>query len=89
VNPHPLPVVWCGAISGCLFPVWLTVRQFAEEFSHLVQFFAEFCCVSTGAYLGVGSLESIGDAGDLIKYQCMIGYLWFFGIAMILAGFAF
>jgi hypothetical protein len=45
--------------------------------------------VSTGAYLSVGSLESIGDAGDLIKYQCLIGYLWFFGIAMILAGFAF
>lgn len=90
VNPHPLPVVWCGPIVGCLLPtlMWLAVCQLAEKFSHLVRFFAGFCCVANGAYLGIGSFESIGDAGALLKHQCPIGYLWLFGIATIPAGFA-
>lgn len=90
VNPHPLPVVWCGPVFGCLLPIliWLTARYVAAKFAHLVRFFAGFCCVANGVYLGIGSFESIGDAGDLLKHQCPIGYLWLFGVLMIPVGFA-
>lgn len=90
VNPHPLSVVWCGPVCGCLIPIliWLVVRHFLEKFAHLARFFAGFCCVANGAYLGIGSFDSIGDAGDLLKHECPIGYLWLFGVAMIPVGFA-
>lgn len=90
VNPHPLPVVWCGPVFGCLLPIliWLGTRWLVGKVSHLARFFAGFCCVANGAYLGIGSFESIGDAGDLLKHQCPVGYLWLFGIAMIPLGFA-
>jgi len=89
VNPHPLPVVWCGPIFGCLIPIfaWLIVRQTFTRFSHLVRFFAGFCCVANGAYLGIGSFEAVGDAGDLLRHQCPIGYLWMFGALLIPLGF--
>ena len=90
VNPHPLPVVWCGPVFGCVIPIlnWLMTQQLLPKAAHLARFFAGFCCVANGAYLGIGSFESVGDAGDLLKHNCPIGYLWLFGIAMIPAGFA-
>jgi hypothetical protein len=90
VNPHPLPVAWCGPVFGCLLPIliWLVARRLVGKVSHLARFFAGFCCVANGAYLGIGSFESIGDAGDLLKHQCPVGYLWLFGVAMIPIGFA-
>lgn len=89
VNPLPLTVVWCGPVFGCLIPIliWLIARRFVGKFAHFARFFAGFCCVANGAYLGIGSFESIGDAGELLNHQCPIGYLWLFGIAMISAGF--
>lgn len=33
----------------------------------LLQFFAGFCLLSNGAYLGFGVFEQIGDAGDILK----------------------
>lgn len=90
VNPHPLPVVWCGPIFGCLLPVlfWLIACRYFARVSHLVRFFAGFCCIANGAYLGIGSFEAIGDAGDLLKHNYPIGYLWLFGMLLIPAGFA-
>lgn len=89
VNPHPLPVVWFGPVLGCLTPIliWLIIRRLLPEKQHLARFFAGFCCVANGAYIGIGSFEAIGDAGNLLKHECPIGYLWLFGIVLIPIGF--
>ena len=89
VNPHPLPVIWCGPFLGSLLPVliWLTARVTVKRVAHLARFFAGFCCVANGAYLGIGSFEAAGDAGDLLKHHCPIGYLWMFGIVLVPIGF--
>lgn len=89
VNPHPLIVVWSGPLLGCMIPLmlWLVVRCFLQKYAHLARFFAGFCCVANGAYLGIGSFDSVGDAGELLRHHCPIGYLWLFGIVLVPAGF--
>lgn len=90
VNPHPLIVVWCGPVLGCLIPlgIWLGIRAMLPSWSHLARFFAGFCCVANGAYLAVGSSDGIGDAGDLLKHGCPAPMLWGFGAILIPLGFA-
>ncbi|MFC1587855.1 hypothetical protein ACFL54_06065 [Planctomycetota bacterium] len=70
VNPHPLFVIWGGLIWGCILPLLLWgVSGFLKwSFSYLFQFFAGFCLIANGVYLGAGSFGKIGDAGDLLYY---------------------
>ena len=35
----------------------------------LARFFAGFCLIANGAYLGVGWLDEIGDAGDIVMFS--------------------
>lgn len=89
-NPHPLVVIWSGPILGCAIPLllWLAMRKFVPAYGFLIRFFAGFCCIANGAYLSVGSIDSIGDAGDLLRHQCPVGYLWLSGFILVPSGFA-
>jgi hypothetical protein len=67
---HPLLVIWGGPILGSLLP--LGVLGFSKLASarviYLIRFFAGFCLIANGAYLGVGGFSGVGDAGDLFRY---------------------
>lgn len=87
-NPHPHFVVWGGPVWGCVLPVviwaliprrWKTVRQW-------VQFWAGFCLVANGAYVGVGWALRVGDAGDLLRYGTPVWAMIAFGAATFSAG---
>ena len=60
-NPHPLVVVWTGPLVGVMLPLilWglLAVTRVTGGF--VARFFAGFCLITNGAYLGVGSF--LGD----------------------------
>ena len=92
VDPNPVPwfVVWAGPILGCLLPLcgwWLCeIRRW--KFAYLSRCFAGFCLVSNGAYIGIGSLEQIGDAGDMLRSGSSSWCLWLFGAITVPAGFA-
>ena len=64
-NPCPLYVAWGGPILGCLFPLALLgiVKLFAKPYDYLAAFFAGFCLVANGAYLGGGTFSG-GNALD-------------------------
>lgn len=88
-NPNPLLVVWLGPLIGIALPlVALAIAYWASLPGwFLVQFFAGFCLVANGAYLGVGSLNRVGDAGDLLRHGTPIALLWLFGLITIAIGF--
>ena len=67
---HPLLVVWGGPILGSVLPlIVLGITRLIRSGSfYLFQFFAGFCLVANGAYVGVGSFGGVGDAGDLMRY---------------------
>lgn len=92
VTPNPIPLVeiWGGPIVGVLFHLvsWVFIRRLKLSWEFLLRFFAGFCLVSNGAYLGCGSFLSIGDAGELLRHGSPIWTLWLFGFVSITLGFA-
>jgi hypothetical protein len=85
---HPLLVVWCGPIVGSLLPLVVLgiTRLIGSGVFYLFQFFAGFCLVANGAYLGAGSFGGVGDAGELIHYGTPRWTLIVFGLACVPVG---
>ncbi len=53
---------------------------------YLFQFFAGFCLIANGVYLGVGSFGGVGDAGDLLRHGSPPWMLIAFGLVSAAAG---
>ncbi len=87
-NPRPLPVVWAGPCLGVLLPLVIAAVAKASRFqwSYLLRFFAGFCLVANGGYIGAGSFGGIGDAGDMLRHGSPIWLLWAFGAASFAMG---
>ncbi len=66
-NPRPGVVVWAGPIVGVFVPlvVWIIVRLTAKPFAYLAAFFAGFCLLANGAYLGLGWIDAVGDTAEM------------------------
>lgn len=54
----------------------------------IAQFFAGFCCIANGAYLGVGVFDRIGDAGEILKAGTPLWVLPAFGLIAFFSGMA-
>jgi hypothetical protein len=52
------------------------------------KFFAGFCLIANGAYIGLGSIDGIGDAGDMLRHGSPRWLLIAFGSLAVLAGLA-
>lgn len=99
-NPHPGLVAWGGPVLGCILPLilWMAVctirRGVGDDKQHrgirrierVVRGFAAFCLIANGAYLGVGGLDRVGDAGDLLHHGTPLWTLLMFGAVALAAG---
>ncbi len=63
-NLHPLAVVWGGPLVGSLLPLLLFALAAAFRLPglYLLRFFAGFCLIANGVYIGVGHF--IADGAD-------------------------
>jgi hypothetical protein len=52
----------------------------------LLRFFAGFCLIANGAYIGVGSFDRIGDCDEMLRHGSPIWHLWLFGAATMPLG---
>jgi hypothetical protein len=80
-NPRPLTVVWAGPIVGVVLPVllWLALAAAKVPGAFVLRFFAGFCLLANGLYIGVGSFEGIGDCGEMLRHGSDRWQLWLFG----------
>ncbi len=87
-NPKPLIEVWGGPIVGSLLPIalWAACAAARIRFAYLVRFFAGFCLIANGAYIGFGSFGRIGDCGEMLRYGTPIWAPWLFGALAMPAG---
>lgn len=88
-NPWPAMVVWLGPIFGAIFPaaLWSMVPRSWTWTKGLLQFFAGFCLIANGAYLGLGSFEKVGDCQEILRTGSPMWTMWLFGLITIPSGF--
>src|SRR5262249_52756079 len=67
-NPKPLVVVWAGPVFGALMPLALWAGAVALRLpgAFWLRFFAGFCLIANGAYIGAGSFAAIGDCSEML-----------------------
>jgi len=87
-NPHPLLEVWAGPVVGSLLPLimLLIARVCRIPGLYLLRFFAGFCLVANGIYIGEGAFYRIADAGELLEYGASRWHLIVFGLLTVPAG---
>ncbi|MGI9457177.1 MAG: glycosyl hydrolase family 18 protein [Aeoliella sp.] len=86
-NPQPLAVAWGGAGFGVFAPIAVApLGRRSPRARSLLWFFAGFCLIANGAYLAFGSIDRVGDAGELLRHGASAWQLWLFGIVAALAG---
>jgi len=86
-NPSPLVVVWAGPLLGTLLPMVAWGLLFRWRCAFLIKFFAGFCLIANGAYIGYGSFEKIGDCREMLIHETPIVVLWLFGVTACSLGF--
>jgi hypothetical protein len=88
-NPRPLVVVWSGPLVGVLLPLggWGLGQLGRMRGTFLLRFFAGFCLIANGAYLAFGSLDRVGDCGEMLRHGSSLWHLWLFGTICIPTGF--
>jgi len=87
-NPSPLLVVWAGPVIGIAIPLLLWAAAAAARLpgAFVLRFFAGFCLLANGVYIGVGSFARIGDCGEMLLHGSRLWQLWLFGAATAPAG---
>lgn len=87
-NPHPAIVVWTGPVLGCVLPLiaWLSIPQRFKVLRGTLQFFAGFCLIANGSYIGIGSFAGIGDCGEMLRTGTPMWAMIAFGITTVPVG---
>ena len=90
-NPHPLIEVWAGPLVGAVLPVlaFLVASALRVPGLYLFRFFAGFCLLANGVYIGGGSFQGIADAGELLMHGARHWQLLVFGIVTAPLGLYF
>lgn len=87
-NPHPAIVVWLGPVVGCALPlaVFALVSGRHTTLRNIAQFFAGFCLVANGTYIGLGSFARVGDCGEMLRTDTPFWTMLAFGAVAIALG---
>jgi hypothetical protein len=88
LNPSPLVVAWAGPAIGVALPLlgWIIAARARLPWTYLPRFFAGFCLIANGAYVAFGSLDRVGDCGEMLRHGSAIWHLWLFGAVTVPAG---
>ena len=76
------PIV--GVAAPLLFWGVSAAARFVAAF--VLRWFAGFCLLANGLYVGAGSFGGIGDCGDMLRHGSDLWHLWLFGVLTAPAG---
>jgi hypothetical protein len=82
-NPNPVFEICAGPLFGAAFPVavWLIGRALRPASAPWWRFFAGFCLIANGCYIGYGVFEPIGDAEELARLGVWRAWFGLFGLS--------
>lgn len=89
-NSRPLIVVWAGPVVGIGLPllIWLCAKVTRLSGAFVLRFFADFCLLANGLYVGLGSFGRVGDCGEMLRHGSAPWQLWLFGAVSAPIGLA-
>jgi hypothetical protein len=81
-NPNPLVVVWAGPVLGVAMPLllWAIAAAVRVPGAFVFRFFAGFCLLANGLYIGLGSIDRVGDCKEMLRHGSSLWQLWLFGL---------
>lgn len=85
-NPHPLAVVWGGPLVGSGLPLlgFAVAAAYRLRAVYLFRFFAGFCLIANGVYIGIGWLLAEGaDPWLMTQNGSPVWLLGAFGILTV------
>jgi hypothetical protein len=87
-NPHELLVVWGGPVWGVASPLiacgfLIALRRRLPDW---LRFFAGFCLIANGVYVGVGWIWRSGDAGEMLRLGTAAWAMGVFGAICVAVG---
>lgn len=87
-DPHPQFVAWGGPVWGSLIPLAAYGRAVALHLRvrRLLCFFAGFCLIANGAYIGLGWIDAAGDAGTLLRNGASVWVMATGGLSAVALG---
>jgi hypothetical protein len=90
-NPHPIVQVWGGPVVGVILPMaTLAIAYWIRtNFLLLFRFFAGFCCIANGVYIGFGPNSIWLDTQVMFSLGCERWQLMLFGLPMLVLGLYF
>jgi hypothetical protein len=88
-SPSPTVVLWAGPVVGVVVPACLAALalMLRMRLAYLVAFFAGFCLIANGAYIGIGAFHPLGDAEEVRRMGFSPWTLGAFGVACTGSGF--
>ena len=86
-NEYPLLVVWAGPICGALLPVavMILIGTIGGP-SATAQFFAGFCLIANGVYIGCGAFADVGDCRVMSQHGTPLLAMVLFGLPTVPVG---
>ncbi len=87
-NPSPLLVVWAGPVVGMVIPLLILMfhRWIDNATAYLSVFFAGFCLLANGLYIGIGWIDHVGDTVVMQTHGTPIPVMIAFGLLSTPAG---
>jgi hypothetical protein len=87
---HPVWTTAAGPVFGSLAPllVWIITARSGARCAFWLRFFAGFCLIANGAYVGVAVIAPVGDAEVLLQHGVPGWLLGLYGLATVPAGLA-
>ena len=81
--------MWLGPIVGCAVPLvmLMIVPRRWIVWRNVARFFAGFCLIANGAYIGLGSFAQVGDCGEMLRTGTPLWVMIVFGMLTVPAGF--
>jgi hypothetical protein len=88
-STSPLFVVWAGPLFGVAMPLlfWAVAALLKLRGAFVFRFFAGFCLIANGLYLGLGSFDQVGDCGEMLRFGSTLWQLWVFAALTVPVGF--
>ena len=89
-NPREIFVVWGGPVWGATLPVVACgiVRMVRKRVPAVLRFFAGFCLLANGVYIGIGWMWRAGDTGEMLRLGTPLWIMITFGVACVIGGLA-